>query len=192
MVWCEVVVLDCAVIDCFALLWSWTTNMGDSFGDRITIQINRQDILCIEVRMGWITQVILPWKLETMLKKWTSLKYKTIGIKHVYHSHFSNLYSRIQSRTPILWWENRIVDLSSSLTGPVFQPLQDMTLFCDFSVDPALETILLSNGADLTSEYLYFQSFKNDISLREQFILWGYSSSETTSQLRNLMPSFGA
>ena len=74
-----------------------------------------------------------------------------------------------------------IVDLFSSLTGPVFQSLQDMTLFCDFSIDPDLETIVWSNGADLAPEYLYFQAFKNDISLREQFIQWGYLSSEKTN-----------
>ncbi len=46
------------------------------------------------------------------------------------------------------------VDLSTSLNGPIFEPLKDKKLFSKASVDPELETIVWPNGADLAPEYL--------------------------------------
>jgi hypothetical protein len=49
----------------------------------------------------------------------------------------------------------KTVDLASELTGPMFQLLQDKTLFSQLSVDPDSETIVWPNGADIAPEYLY-------------------------------------
>lgn len=47
------------------------------------------------------------------------------------------------------------IDLENELTGEVFGPLKDKKLFKSFKVDPALETILWENGADLAPEFLH-------------------------------------
>lgn len=67
-----------------------------------------------------------------------------------------------------------IVDLWPFLQGTVFEPLQNTYAFQQFSIDPDLETIVWDNGADLASEFLYFQAFKNDESLKSLFVEWGY------------------
>jgi len=46
------------------------------------------------------------------------------------------------------------VDLSNSLIGPVFEPLNDVSFFAKVVVDPELETVVWPNGADLAPEYL--------------------------------------
>ena len=67
-----------------------------------------------------------------------------------------------------------IVDLSNSLKGKVFQPLQDLVLFQQFEVDAELGAIRWSNGADFAPEYLYFLAFRDLPELQEQFQKWGY------------------
>jgi len=67
-----------------------------------------------------------------------------------------------------------IVDLAGTLQGDVFSPLLEMKLFASFVVDKELETLVWPNGADLAPEYLYYQAFKDDESLQEQFKKWGY------------------
>lgn len=67
-----------------------------------------------------------------------------------------------------------IVDLSESLQGQLFEPLQDLALFQQFEVDQELGTICWSNGADFAPEYLYFLAFRNNPELQEQFKKWGY------------------
>ena len=47
------------------------------------------------------------------------------------------------------------VDLRDELFGEVFEPLQDITKFCEFRLDPELNTIAWSNGADLAPEFLH-------------------------------------
>jgi hypothetical protein len=47
------------------------------------------------------------------------------------------------------------VDLAGELEGEVFGPLQDLEAFKSFRVDPELQTIVWSNGADLAPEFLY-------------------------------------
>jgi hypothetical protein len=47
------------------------------------------------------------------------------------------------------------VDLAGELEGEVFEPLRDLQAFRSFRVDPELETIVWSNGADMAPEFLY-------------------------------------
>mgnify|MGYP006050821149 CR=1 FL=1 len=49
--------------------------------------------------------------------------------------------------------EIRIVDLESSLIGPVCQPLKDIECFMKFSIP--FNTVQWENGADFPPEYLY-------------------------------------
>ena len=69
-----------------------------------------------------------------------------------------------------------IADLSNALKGKVFEPLKNKSEFSAFTVDKEIETIVWSNGADLAPEYIYFQAFKNEPELQEQFKTWGYIS----------------
>ncbi len=69
-----------------------------------------------------------------------------------------------------------IADLSEALSGPVFEPLKNQAMFSCFTVDKELETLVWPNGADLAPEYIYFQAFKNESALQEQFRRWGYIS----------------
>ena len=47
-----------------------------------------------------------------------------------------------------------IVDLSQQLWGAMFEPLKDKTLFSQVKLDPELDTIVWSNGADFAPEFL--------------------------------------
>ena len=47
------------------------------------------------------------------------------------------------------------VDLAEELWGPVFEPLQDHTLFSQVRFDPESATVTWPNGADLAPEFLY-------------------------------------
>ncbi len=67
-----------------------------------------------------------------------------------------------------------VADLAEALTGPVFAPLKNRTIFSSFKIDKELETITWPNGADLAPEYVYFQAFKDDPELQSQFREWGY------------------
>lgn len=69
-----------------------------------------------------------------------------------------------------------IADLSEALRGPIFEPLKNQEIFSSFVVDKELETLVWPNGADLAPEYIFFQAFKNDAALQEQFRLWSYIS----------------
>ena len=67
-----------------------------------------------------------------------------------------------------------IADLSAALKGPVFEPLRDLSAFSQLRVDEELETVVWPNGADLAPEYIYFQAFRNNPELQQQFKKWGY------------------
>ncbi len=69
-----------------------------------------------------------------------------------------------------------IADLSEALHGDVFEPLKNQAIFSSFVVNKELETLVWPNGADLAPEYIFFQAFKNDAALQEQFRLWSYIS----------------
>ena len=47
------------------------------------------------------------------------------------------------------------IDLSSELTGPMFEPLRAPEVFKEFSVHPEFHTLVWPNGADLAPEFLY-------------------------------------
>ncbi|MGZ8191273.1 MAG: DUF2442 domain-containing protein [Methylococcaceae bacterium] len=67
-----------------------------------------------------------------------------------------------------------IADLTDALKGAMFEPLKNKLVFSSLVVDKELDTIVWSNGADLAPEYIYFQAFKNDPELQQQFKQWGY------------------
>ena len=67
-----------------------------------------------------------------------------------------------------------IADLTDALKGAMFEPLKNKSAFSRLVVDKELDTITWSNGADLAPEYIYFQAFKNDPELEQQFRQWGY------------------
>lgn len=67
-----------------------------------------------------------------------------------------------------------VADLSSALTGGVFEQLKNPLEFAKLSVDDELETIAWPNGADLAPEYVYFQAFRDEPELQAQFEAWGY------------------
>ena len=49
--------------------------------------------------------------------------------------------------------EQRTIDLSDCLNGPVFEPLKDIDFFKKFTI--RFNTIEWENGADFATEYLY-------------------------------------
>ncbi len=80
-----------------------------------------------------------------------------------------------------------IADLRPVLTGKIFEPLQDTSVFAQLTIDSELETIVWPNGADLAPEFVYYHAFKDEPELQELFQQWGYitvqekkESTETT------------
>jgi len=51
--------------------------------------------------------------------------------------------------------EQKLVDLSSHLSGPIFLPLQDLNYFKSFSVNHDIDTIVWPNDADFSPDFLY-------------------------------------
>ena len=60
------------------------------------------------------------------------------------------------------------------LKGGVFSQLKEKSIFAKLKVDKELATIVWPNGADLAPEYIYFQAFKDNPTLQQQFKSWGY------------------
>jgi len=48
-----------------------------------------------------------------------------------------------------------VVDLQIELTGPIFEPLKEISLFKTIKVHPIMETVVWENGADLAPEFLH-------------------------------------
>ena len=48
-----------------------------------------------------------------------------------------------------------VVDLESELWGEVFEPLKNIDVFCEFTLNPDLATLGWPNGADFAPEFLY-------------------------------------
>jgi len=67
-----------------------------------------------------------------------------------------------------------IADLSDALNGKIFEPLKNKTVFSSLVIDKELDTIVWPNGVDLAPEYIFFQAFKNEPELQNQFKEWGY------------------
>ncbi|MGD0652119.1 MAG: DUF2442 domain-containing protein [Verrucomicrobiia bacterium] len=49
----------------------------------------------------------------------------------------------------------RLVDLATELDGEVFEPLKDLRIFRSARLDPDLDTVVWSNGADMSPDFLY-------------------------------------
>lgn len=67
------------------------------------------------------------------------------------------------------------VDLKDTITQdsrPIFNQLKDISIFKNFKVE--YDTIVWPNELDIAPEYLYFQAFKDDSQLKNQFKEWGY------------------
>lgn len=47
------------------------------------------------------------------------------------------------------------VDLEGELHGEMFEPLRDLATFARVRLDPAIHTLVWSNGADLAPEHLH-------------------------------------
>ena len=90
---------------------------------------------------------------------------------HVVEAKYLNDY-----RVEVAFNDGRkgIADLSEAIQGSVFESLKDKSEFSRFLVDEELETLVWANGADLAPEYIYFQAFKDEKELQQQFVLWGY------------------
>jgi len=67
-----------------------------------------------------------------------------------------------------------VVNLENELYGTMFEPLKDKKVFASVKLDKDIDTIAWENGADLAPEFLYYESFKNDKTLANQFKEWGY------------------
>ena len=71
-----------------------------------------------------------------------------------------------------------VADLSELVGEGVFAPLQDQAVFAQLQVDDELETLVWPGGVDVAPEFVYYQAFKDDPRLAEQFRCWGYVQEE--------------
>ena len=71
--------------------------------------------------------------------------------------------------------KSSIVDLEDKIKNDkraIIKRLKDIDTFKAFNIKN--DTIVWENGYDPAPEFLYFQAFKEDPNLQEQFKEWGY------------------
>ena len=49
----------------------------------------------------------------------------------------------------------RLVDLAAELNGEIFKPLKDLRVFRTARLNPDVDTVVWSNGADMSPDFLY-------------------------------------
>ena len=49
----------------------------------------------------------------------------------------------------------RVVDLSAELNGEIFEPLKDLRVFKTAHLNHDIDTVVWSNGADMSPDFLY-------------------------------------
>ena len=49
----------------------------------------------------------------------------------------------------------RLMDLAAELNGEIFEPLKDLRVFRTARLNPDLDTVVWSNGADMSPDFLY-------------------------------------
>ncbi|HUJ11992.1 MAG TPA: DUF2442 domain-containing protein [Verrucomicrobiae bacterium] len=49
----------------------------------------------------------------------------------------------------------RLVDLAAELDGEIFEPLKDLRIFQTARLNSDLDTVVWSNGADMSPDFLY-------------------------------------
>lgn len=49
----------------------------------------------------------------------------------------------------------RVVDLADELNGEIFEPLKDVRVFKTARLNPDIDTVVWSNGADMSPDFLY-------------------------------------
>ena len=49
----------------------------------------------------------------------------------------------------------RVADLAGELDGEIFEPLKDLRVFKTARLNPDLDTVVWSNGADMSPDFLY-------------------------------------
>ncbi len=72
--------------------------------------------------------------------------------------HFVRDVSYISEYKLLLTFEDgskRIVDLEPYLEGEIFEPLKDIEYFKTVRLNPDVDTIVWSNGADMSPDFLY-------------------------------------
>lgn len=72
--------------------------------------------------------------------------------------HFVKAVKYIKDYKLNLTFENgmsKLVDLQPHLEGEIFEPLKDLSYFKEVSVNPDIDTIVWSNSADFSPDFLF-------------------------------------
>lgn len=89
----------------------------------------------------------------------TPAVHRSSRLAHMVHPIYHVLAAELVAPFTLrLWFDDhleRTIDFSDVLTGAVFGPLRDPTLFNQFAVDPEVRTITWPNGADFDPATLH-------------------------------------